>query len=534
MHKIPLMICLKNPFKKDPLILARSENGDNCILSAEDILKFDKIIGFDFSTCIDSLRSLKELKLPFVIDICTAKKLVAGKQKKSFRVGAEPWNLRKILEGLDSKSKKWLNDFFLLKISDPPSTEILHSIMNSFQSAWDLLHSEMIKKNEDARFYEVEAPIYNLFLKTQLRGILVPKKQLMNKLHELKEEQYSNFKKLEFDFGFISQWIKAEMKWTDIEKYCNPKTIVIKDEIEYDFWQSIEIYSEYDPFLRALLSARNAFLDYNALIKYAVNQYDKIYPQFDVMGTVTGRILVSSPGVQYLKKTSRSIFSEQENNKFIYADFDQFEPGIIASLSNDQKLIELYNSGDVYEELSKLLFAQAAQRKIAKLIFLSYIYGMSIERLKQCISNIAGNDAAVKGMIFFDEFKQLCQWKDKVCKAAAKSGFAESYLGNRRYLNSQGNLLNSEKRWIPNQIVQGTASYIFKKSILEVYKIQSGAFFLIPMHDAILIEVHEENEAELCDAIKKVFCSTFEEVCPKIKANITFEDFSTGKALVPA
>ena len=49
-------------------------------------------------------------------------------------------------------------------------------------------------------------------------------------------------------------------------------------------------------------------------------------------------------------------------------------------------------------------------------------------------------------------------------------------------------ILDKEKRWVPNQIIQGTASYIFKKSLLELSKTDKKLRFLIPMHDAILLE----------------------------------------------
>ena len=397
--------------------------------------------------------------------------------------------------------------------------------MFGFEKAWKDLSEELKSKKEEARFYEIENPIYNLFINTQLKGILVPQDSLYNKLQELKELTYSHQKTLELEYNFIGQRIKTDMTWIDVSQYCSLKSI--KDDLDYDFWKYAEIYAEYDKFLYALVTARNAFIDYNALIKYSIDAYHKIYPHLDVLGTVTGRILVASPGIQYLKRTSRSIFKSNENHVLLYSDFDQFEPGIIASFSKDPKLLELYNQGDIYNELSLLLFGDHENRKLAKIIFLAFMYGMKQERLMKFVADIAGEEAKEKGIKFFDQFKVLCAWNDKVCTVAKTNGYASSIYGNRRYLDNKGQILDKEKRWIPNQIIQGTASYIFKKSLLELSKRKKELRFLIPMHDAILLEVPSEKETEAKESIQRIFNNEFQKVCPGIQTSISFEEFST-------
>jgi len=245
------------------------------------------------------------------------------------------------------------------------------------------------------------------------------------------------------------------------------------------------------------------------------------------MGTVTGRVLVVSPGIQYLKKTSRDIFIPQDGYKFIYADFSQFEPGIIASFSEDEEFLKIYNSGDIYTELGKLLFPDQEDntRKLAKVIFLSFIYGMSKERLIDIIGKVANHDVQENVITFFKQFNRLVQWKDEVCQHALEKGFSESYKGNKRYLLNKDKLSNKEKRWIPNQIVQGTSSYILKKSILSFHYKYPEALILIPMHDAVLIEVQESESEAIKSDVFYIFCDEFSRVCPNIKTNIDFEAF---------
>jgi DNA polymerase I-like protein with 3'-5' exonuclease and polymerase domains len=98
--------------------------------------------------------------------------------------------------------------------------------------------------------------------------------------------------------------------------------------------------------------------------------------------------------------------------------------------------------------------------------------------------------------------------------------------GNARYLQKQGETLYNEKRWIPNQIIQGTASFILKKSILKLSTSSDSMKFLIPMHDAILLEVPNEKINEAKQLVEKIFLDVFSEVCPNINTGISFEEFT--------
>jgi DNA polymerase I-like protein with 3'-5' exonuclease and polymerase domains len=278
-------------------------------------------------------------------------------------------------------------------------------------------------------------------------------------------------------------------------------------------------------FLKNLATARNSGIDYNALLRYNLDQYDRIYPRFDIVGTVTSRILVESPGFQYLKKTSRSIIVPSKDYSLLYADFAQFEPGIVAHHSKDKNLIELYNKGDIYSELSVALFGDISNRKLSKIIFLSFLYGMSQKNIGRLIEKVSSSEAQANAFSFFDKFDTLCLWKDKVCEAGKKNGFAETSFGNKRYTKNSDSLSAKELRWIPNQIVQGTASLIFKRSLIELSKKRGCIHFLLPMHDAILVEVPIKNEFEEKKYIEEVFIRNFEAECPEINAKVTFERF---------
>jgi len=526
------VVSLSHPFSNSPYIFLK-EGGR--VKMSRDCSCFDGTslyISYDFSCVIDKLRSEKKYSLPKLVDIQTAKKLIVGRKKAEFTPGNQPWILKNILgDNVKSDSLKWLDEFFQLRIApdqiESQAASVVSDIMNGFENAWGKIEKKLVNTGEHDRFWNVENVLYGYFLDTQLKGINVPQISLSAMLDDLYRLHYTSIKKLELEYGFVFNAIEinSAIAYVDIEKFIKHRDIV-KEDFEYNFWDSVELYSELDDFLMILFVAYKTLKDRSALLRYAVDRYNAIYPKFDIMGTVTGRMLITSPGIQYLKKTSRAIFKPKEGYSHIYADFDQFEPGIIASFSNDQKLIELYNNGDIYNELSQILFSSTEKRKISKIIFLAFMYGMTQDRMGNFIEKIAGIEAKRQGISFFNKFETLCAWKERVCEKAAEDGYASSCGGNRRYLQEKGKLTSSEKRWVPNQIIQGTASYIFKKSLIGLKIIAPNIDFLVPMHDAILVEVPTDKVNDTKEIIKQVFVKEFMQVCPSINANVSFDQFA--------
>jgi len=531
MHSRLYVVCITNPFETKPYYLCKQGKDVFVKRDLPEIISYGEIVAYGLENSIDGLRMAENYLIPPIIDMQTAKKLLVGQPKTKYLIGKEPWTLRNILgsNGTSSATLRWLNDIDRLRTINPdtsPDFDVrLNDLLSEFEKAWHEIVTQLIENGEQQRFFEIETPIYNFFLRSEIDGIDLSHDNLQKRLLDLKTMYYSAIKRLEFEYGFLSQKIKLNMSWKDIKDYCTLQDI--GDEIDNEFWQYVEIYAEDDEFLRLLFVANNSYKDYSALLKYCVSDYKKVYPQFDVMGTVTGRILIKRPGIQYLKKTSRDIFSPADGNVFLYADFDQFEPGIIASFSKDKKLIDLYNKGDIYEGLSDLLFGTVEKRKTAKIIFLSFIYGMSQERLGKLILETTGQDEMKnRGLLFFLEFDVLAKWKQEVCNEAKECGYASSRVGNRRYLAQKGQITAKERRWVPSQIIQGTASYIFKKSLIELKREVPNTQFLVPMHDAILLKTPKDMEGKVKRAVKNVFNGTFKDVCPDIEPSVSFEKFS--------
>jgi DNA polymerase I len=526
--EIIYIIVIKNPFNNFPYVFVNKNGKSSLLYDINLILQYNKIISYGFENLIDIIRKRKLSINPIIFDIVTMKKICIGKPKNEYTDNL-PWDLISLIgKYVNKKTVTWLKKIINFEIINPKEDENhqnnINNLMEGFIECFNNIEKQL-RSEEYTRYYDIEVKLYNIFLNTQKNGIRIDQTLLDKRIKELRENYYFSIKKLELEYGFNSEYIQYKMQWNDISEYCQLK--IFESDFDYNFWSTVNLLHEEDEFLKYLLNAHDSFRDYNELLKYKLDKYFLIYPIFDIIGTVTSRIQIISPGIQFIKKSNRDIFIPRENMYFLYADFSQFEPGILASFSGDKKFLIMYNNADVYEELSKLLFSDVIHRRICKTLFLAYIYGMHKDNIYKLIAKITDDETAEKGIKFFEYFKQIQKWKEFKVNEAESVGYSKSYFGNYRYLREIGKTNSQEKRWIPNQIIQGTASYIFKTSLLELFNNvrDIGVNFLIPMHDAILLEVPTLEINNVKNCVTKIFSECFLKICPKIKPRISFEEF---------
>lgn len=256
-------------------------------------------------------------------------------------------------------------------LSLPTGWEI--TLIDALKNEYNRLIAELSREGLLDFFLHVEMPLKCMFARVGIGGISIDDDKLLSKYRELDNEYFKAVKKLELDYGYIVEGRFKKLSFSNIEKYV--KGYHAGDFSDKYFWESVELMKESSEFLNCLLTEHNNRWDMSELLRIGSSLSETCTLEYDIFGTVSGRILLSRPGIQYLKKTARNIFSPKPDHKFIYADYCQFEPGILASFSGDANLIDLYNSGDVYTGLATQI-GDTCTRKIAKELFLSFVYGM--------------------------------------------------------------------------------------------------------------------------------------------------------------
>ncbi len=220
------------------------------------------------------------------------------------------------------------------------------------------------------------------------------------------------------------------------------------------------------------------------------------------------------PPVSY-SKDERNQIKAGKNNILIQADFSQNEPRILAHLSQDENLIDIFNNGgDIYLELAKKVYKTdeptQEQRNAMKPVWLSVFYGASIKSL----INDDIDEAMAKEIhtTLWEEYEEVKRLKD----IESDYPYVNSILGRRCSLTDAYGVLQEYKAI--NYICQSSAADILKKCIFKIYPVLKymDCQILFTIHDAILFECPEENKDEAVRKIKKIMESAVELEVPQV------------------
>ena len=492
------------------------------------------IISYNYTNLATYFR-VNNVHLPkSIIDVTHVGRLLSGQPHSVF--GANPpwsiWNLIKPFYHDEGAYEQLVNIHFN-KETRPGRKQLKKILMvfgDSLYKLWTYQKNELIRNNEFTRYYEVEKPINEILINRQLRGVNIDEDILCKRLDDIDKTLYTTNKYLRNTFGITDVYDKDALI-TILEKNNYPE---LSNYVKSDIYDSVfEIASEVNEIIGAYQLVLKCKRDKNTLLRFGAFGEGRIYPVFEAIGTVTGRITVKAPSIQQLKVNSRDIIVPDEGMSLIYPDYCQFEPGIMAFDSGDTDLIERYNSGDIYSDLGKELFRKDGYRKFAKKLFLSYSYGMKKERILSLLKELSEGkmtyyqDAFYR---FFEKFNNVEVWKNKLTHDLLENGYIETVCGNKRYrLNNTNELSNDEKRWVISQRVQGTASYILKQTILKINENITDAEFLIPMHDAVLYQVPTGSYNKIKRKMEGIFIETYKTICPSIIPRVSFNVFSSDK-----
>ena len=378
-----------------------------------------------------------------LFDLNSARKLLEGRSKNSFQKNNDPWTGIKIL-GRSFSDSKLFGKIKSIEESKYSSFEEWErrlslnweiTLMESFKKEYDKIVIELKKCNLYNNFVNIEMRLLVGFIKSSYQGIKLDDEKLTLRCLDLDRKYYQSVKELEINYNYLVSDFRS-VTFDSIKEY-------ISDYSETDFnkkyiWDSIDLHRNVNPFLNLLFVENYAKRDLSELLRMKASISDKCKLQYDIIGTVSGRILITRPGIQYLKRTSRDIFLPHEGSQFIYADYSQFEPGILAYLSRDPNLRKAYNEGDLYSNLALAVGADCT-RDIAKKIFLSYIYGMSINNIKKSIIKNFGESAGGSVEKFLNEFPKVLEWKNSVVEKSFVDKKVIGMTGYIRYFSEDDN-----------------------------------------------------------------------------------------------
>ncbi|MGL4402229.1 MAG: DNA polymerase I [Fusobacteriaceae bacterium] len=242
----------------------------------------------------------------------------------------------------------------------------------------------------------------------------------------------------------------------------------------------------------------------------------RIHTTFNQIGTATGRLSSSNPNLQNIPaKTDEGMrirrgFVAEKGKKLLGIDYSQIELRVLAELSKDENLVKAYKENlDLHTLTGKKIFrlsedeaVSREQRTVAKIVNFSLIYGKTAFGLSKEL-RISTKEASEYITAYFEQYPRVKELEKKTIEFAESHGYVTTYFGRKRQIegiNSKNRTIkNGAERMAVNSVIQGTASELIKKAMVDIHKEikkSSEIKLLLQVHDELIFEV-EDSVAEV-------------------------------------
>uniref|UniRef100_A0A1I7Y1S5 DNA-directed DNA polymerase n=1 Tax=Steinernema glaseri TaxID=37863 RepID=A0A1I7Y1S5_9BILA len=271
------------------------------------------------------------------------------------------------------------------------------------------------------------------------------------------------------------------------------------------------------------------------ILQNAIKMDGRIHTCFDHL-TPTGRVISSSPNVQNIPKEEaliggrslRSLFIAADGMILLAADFSQLELRVLAHLSRDPNLRAVLNlsTGDVFESMCAKWNADPkvetkVDRQKAKQLCYALIYGMGTTTLAEEL-RVSRKEAQDLVDSFFNQFPKVRAWIDDRVRVCRAKGFVDTMLGKQRPLADIASGIQKDRsraeRQAVNSTIQGTASEIFKLSLLKIRERlkEVDGRVVMQIHDEVIVEVPTKAKTEAATILRECM----ESSCPEFSVRL--------------
>ena len=322
--------------------------------------------------------------------------------------------------------------------------------------------------------------------------------EINSKIDVYDEHTFSNkkFKKFIQRLGLLDRWPRTETG-----------KLKTTDKIIHNFAQENKMIDEF--------YLCKEFVDSNKLKGAVVGPDGKARTPLRMFGTVTGRTNPSTSRYPFnAPKFFRNILKPLKDHVYVYADYATQEPCIAAYLSNDQNMIEAYNSDDMYLyapikagilpndaaveyiKSDKKKFKQ--ERELYKRALLASMYGQKEGSLSIAL-NISFDHAAKILADITSSYETYFRWVDRKVSQGARDGYMKTKFGWRRNL-TYGEKIN--KRSLFNFMCQGHGSEMLRLALIDLTEKKFEVNALV--HDGILLHVKRKTLRKKISQIEKI------------------------------
>ncbi len=237
----------------------------------------------------------------------------------------------------------------------------------------------------------------------------------------------------------------------------------------------------------------------------------------------TGRLSSTEPNLQNipvrteLGQEIRRAFIPEKGNKLISADYSQLELRILAHITKDPVMSKAFIEGeDIHANTARLVFGATnakdlkEKRRLAKIVNFGIAYAVEAFGLS---TRVGITKAEARKVIddYFETYKGIREYMDRIPKEARENGYVTSLFGRRRYfsgINDRNFVVRSRaEREAINMPIQGTASDIVKIAMIRVAaafeKEKLATKMIMQVHDELLFEAPKGEVEQATEIIKR-------------------------------
>ncbi|MCK5285653.1 MAG: hypothetical protein KAJ58_00285 [Candidatus Pacebacteria bacterium] len=410
----------------------------------------------------------------------------------------------------------------------------------TFKKAQEKILEEIKKNNLEEVYNNIEIPLIPIFKKMKENGIKLDLKYLKElsvdytkKLNILEKEIWKQTGE-EFNINSPKQLSEVLFEKMNLETKSRKKTSTgMRSTKESELQKMIEVHPVIGNILkyRELKKLLSTYID---SLPKLTDQKSLIHTTFLQTGTTTGRISSNHPNLQNIPiKTEqgrkiREAFKSQEGFDLVAFDYSQVELRVVAMLSEDKNMIEIFKKGDdVHSAVASKIFGVPLEkvndgmRRKAKTVNFGMIYGMGVNSLRQNMEDASGGlekitrkEAQDFYNKYFETFKTVASYLEKVKNDASKTGYTKTFFGRMRYFEGIKSKIPFIKamaeRMAINAPVQGTSADILKIAMIRINKyitenkLEKDIKLLLQVHDELIFEIKEGVDKKYILKIKEI------------------------------
>lgn len=374
-----------------------------------------------------------------------------------------------------------------------------------------LLAVELREAGLEQLFHDIEMPLLRVLAVMERNGVRIDSDALRQssevltremleiekEIHELAEVEFNVSSPAQVgEILFERLKLDEKAKKTKTGQYSTSEDVLEKIRSKHSIVGKILDY-------RGLKKLLSTYID--ALPQLINPATGKVHTSYNQTVAATGRLSSTNPNLQNIPirdaqgKEIRKAFIPDADSVFLSADYSQIELRIMAHLSNDQNMLEAFNSGlDIHTataaKIYKVTIEEVSQdmRRKAKTANFGIIYGISTFGLAERLSIPR---AEAKELIdgYFTTYPDVKRYMDESIQRAKENGHVQTIFGRKRILsdiNSQNSVVRGyAERNAINAPIQGSAADIIKIAMIRIQsrleKEQLKSLMILQVHDEL-------------------------------------------------